>query len=151
MTTTAALVIAFASMLLSSLVESRGLVRLNQENYQRAIDKFRFDSQAYFAVISGSWCTRSKHPDFSSKIKHLVAVADMQGLDILRVDVGSRRDYAKWSHFLKRDRVFRLASIPSLYLVVQGKVVSKLESHDIKLGRKSASMAEAISGVGLEG
>ena len=145
-----ALVFLFASLLLGSSVESRGLVRLNEENYKKAIDRFRSDSQAYFAVISGSWCTRSKHPDFSTKVKRLVAMADERGLDILRVDVGNKRDYAKWSHFLKRDRTFRLASIPSLYLVVQGKVLSKLESHDIKLARKYTAMVEAISAVALQ-
>lgn len=142
--------LAFVFLVLGRSAESRGLVRLNEENYRNAIDRFRTDSQTYFAVISGSWCKRSNHPDFSSKIKQLVAAADLQGLDILRVDVGNKRDYTKWSHFLKRDRVFRLNSIPTLYLIVKGKVVSKLESHDIKLTTKFDAMAQLISAAGLK-
>ncbi len=141
------LIIALAFLVLSSSGECRGLVRLNEENYKKAIEKFRSDSQTYFAVVSGVWCKRSKHPDFSSKINQLVAAADERGLDILRVDVGNKRDYAKWSHFLKRDSIFRLASIPSLYLVVRGQVLLKLESHDIRLPRKFSAMLEAVSAV----
>jgi hypothetical protein len=150
MTERAVLIFAVVIFAVSGPAGSRGLVRLNEENYKKAIDRFRSDSQAYLAVVSGSWCKRSNHPDFNGKINQLIAAADEQGLDILRIDVGNKREYTKWSHFLKRDRLFKLTSIPSLFLVVQGKVLAKLESHDIKLSKRFAAMSEAVSAVVLE-